>query len=198
MYRILFICASLCFGSIYANAQTYSLAEGSSCSINGTSNISDWTATVNELDLQVVIADNFFSRKGVKVDGRITSAALTIPVKSLDGGKGETMNDNIFEAFDESSNPQIIFQLQNGRILSGNAQSFTLEISGVLSMAGQQKEVSLKLMGEMGENRSLQFSGQHTLQMTAFGMEPPTAMFGAIEAGDEVVIDFNLKLKQDE
>lgn len=198
MYRILFICASLCIGSIYANAQTYSLAEGSSCSINGTSNISDWTATVNELDLQVVIADNFFSRKGVKVDGRITSAALTIPVKSLDGGKGETMNDNIFEAFDASSNPQIIFQLQNGRILSGNAQSFTLEISGVLSMAGQQKEVSLKLMGEMGENRSLQFSGQHTLQMTAFGMAPPTAMFGAIEAGDEVVIDFNLKLKQDE
>ncbi|MEL7532524.1 MAG: YceI family protein [Bacteroidota bacterium] len=197
MYRTLFICITLFFGSIAANAQNYSLAEGSSCSVSGTSNISDWTAVVNELDLKVVIADNFFSRKGVKVDGRVTSAALTIPVKSIDGGKGETMNDNIFEAFDESSNPQIIFQLQNGRILSGNAQSFELEISGILSMAGQQQEVTLSLNGSMGDNRSLLLKGKHKLKMTTFGMEPPTAMFGAIEAGDEVVIDFNLNLKKD-
>ncbi|MEM6345941.1 MAG: YceI family protein [Bacteroidota bacterium] len=197
MYKTLFLCLALLVGSVHAKAQNYSLAEGSSCTISGTSNISDWTAKVNEMDLQVVIADNFFSRKGVKVDGRVTSAALTIPVKSIDGGKGETMNDNIFEAFDESSNPQIIFQLQNGRILSGNAQSFTLEISGILSMAGQQQEVSLTLTGAMGENQSLRFKGQQSLQMTTFGMEPPTAMFGAIEAGDEVVIDFNLNLKKD-
>ncbi|MFK7924422.1 MAG: YceI family protein [Bacteroidia bacterium] len=198
MYKTLFICLSLCLGSIYANAQNYSLADGSSCTVSGTSNISDWTAIVNEVNLQLVLADNFFSRKGVKVDGRVTSASLKIPVKSIDGGKGETMNDNIFEAFDDEANPEIIFQLQNGRILSGNAESFQLEISGILSMAGQQKEVKLLLTGSSNKAKQLTFVGKHTLKMTAFGMEPPTAMFGAIEAGDEVVIDFNLKLKLDE
>lgn len=194
MHKILILALAFWGLSLQANAQTYRLAEGSSCTVSGTSNISDWTATVNEMELQVVLADNFFNGDQVAQDGRITSAALTIPVKAIDGGKGETMNDNITEAFDEPSNPQIIFQLQNGKVISGNNEAFQLEIEGVLSMAGQNKTVKLSLNGTVNDEQ-LQFTGSHTIDMTTFGMEPPTAMFGAIEAGAEVVINFNLNLK---
>ncbi|MEL6359220.1 MAG: YceI family protein, partial [Bacteroidota bacterium] len=162
MHKFLILGLILWGFSLQANAQSYTLAEGSSCSVSGTSNISDWTATVTEMELQVVLADNFFDDTQVASDGRVTSASLTIPVKAIDGGKGEAMNDNILEAFDEASNPQIIFQLQNGKVISGSNEAFQLEIEGILSMAGQNKAVKLIFQGA-AEGDRLQFTGQHTI-----------------------------------
>jgi hypothetical protein len=45
------------------------------------------------------------------------------------------------------------------------------------------------------DDGSLLVKGTATLLMTDYNMEPPTAMFGTVKAGDEIKVTINLKLQ---
>lgn len=147
---------------------------------------------------EVVLSEGFSKRKGPKVGDAIEQARLEFDVLAMKSGKGATMDDNIYEAFDAPNHPAIVFTLTQGKATSVSGMQVTVRCEGTLKMAGQSHPISLNLTGTQQEDGSYQFVGSHTLNMTQWGMEPPTAMFGAIEAGEEVTITFDLKLTEKE
>ena len=44
-------------------------------------------------------------------------------------------------------------------------------------------------------NGKIMLSGEKDFKLTDFNIEPPTAVFGTIKTGDEVVIHYNIQLK---
>ncbi len=61
-------------------------------------------------------------------------------------------------------------------------------------MAGKTLPIDLKVSYKLAANGELKIIGSKQLTMTDFGMEPPTAMMGAIKVGNEISVTFEITL----
>ncbi len=181
---------ALLFITIPADAQKANLVETDSSwmTVEGTSTIHDWTADVNEVNATYDL--------NPKADVPVSNLSLTVPVKSIESGKGG-MNRRIYDALKSGDHPSISFTMSSAERTGGDAESISLEVTGELTIAGVTHTVTLPVEGKRSGSNWV-FTGSHSLNMTDYDMEPPTAMLGTIKSGEEVTIAFNLILNNSE
>lgn len=68
-------------------------------------------------------------------------------------------------------------------------------ISGDLSMAGRTRRIEVKASVRRLSRTRFQVRAELPLRMTDFGIVPPTALFGAIRARDDLTVSFDLRLE---
>ena len=155
--------------------------EYSTMEIRGTSNVHDWTEVVETLTGDV---DASFKGNTLTKIGKLE---LTIPVKSIKSGKS-TMDNNTYNAMNADKYPNIKFNLKSASI-SGDKVLCT----GTLTVADVTKEITVACTYtvEPSKKRFI-LNGSHKMKMTTFGIEPPTAMLGAMRTGDDLTIEFSL------
>ena len=157
-------------------------SEQSSLIIKGTSSVHDWESVVEDFSATAVI--NTPTDQPIVIE----SFSFTAKVKSISSGK-RIMDRKTYGAFNEKDYPNITFTFSSIKVV--DAESVT--VTGTLSMAGKESVVDIDAAYSW-QNNVLQISGSHALLMTTYGMEPPTAMMGAMKTGDEVIVDFNFNL----
>jgi len=160
-------------------ARTYKL------SIKGTSTLHDWESTVETVEAK----GTFVLRNNTLSD--IRNAVVQIPVKAIKSTKGKLMDNKTWEAFNYEKNPTIKFILTDKKI---DPAKGALTATGTLTMAGVTKPVELHIQYKVLPGGEVRISGTHTLLMTDFKMDPPTAMMGTVKVGDEVVVIFDMTL----
>lgn len=153
--------------------------------VKGTSTMHDWESSVEKMEcnaLYKIEDDNLVA---------IRDAVIRIPVKSIRSTKGKMMDNKTWEAFQYSKFPSVFFTLTSETI---DPVTRIAELAGNLTMAGTTKKIALSVNYKVLPNGELQITGSKKIKMTDFKMEPPTAMLGSIEVGDEVTITFDLVL----
>ena len=182
------------------NAQVkYRINAESTMTITGTSNIHDWASKVStingEIRLMNTAKDKNLPKKGKFVD----FLKLEIPVKSIESGRGPVMDGKTLDALKSEEFPNITFLVKENNITgtTDNATGkITLSVTGDLTIAGFTKPVSFNVTGQRTQGNSFSFTGNYSLKMTDFKIEPPTALFGQISTGDQVTIAYNLLLDE--
>lgn len=177
----------------WAQSPNYTLDEAnSSIIIAGTSTIHDWEADVEEMSTDISLAPEMITQDSMA--NPVKSFSLTVPVKSIESGKGG-MNRKIYGALKEKDHPNIMFNLSSATLADTADQtpeSFTLNVTGNLNIAGELREVTFPVKGtKVGEN-SYRFEGTYGLNMKDYNVDPPSAVFGTIKSGEEVDINFNV------
>ncbi|MDX2247748.1 MAG: YceI family protein [Bacteroidia bacterium] len=174
-------------------SQKYILGQGSVCSVKGSSTLHDWNVTIGKVSGEITL-DKSFTKKASPAKGAVIAAGnISFEVKSMDGGRGAVMNDKIYNAFQSEKNPNVVFTLVKATVTEVKTDgSFTLNATGNLTMAGNTQSISFPLTGKKGTDGRYNFTGEKSLDMTTYGMEPPSAMFGQIETGKDVTLIFNL------
>lgn len=183
-YQVLSVLALLISIGFSAQAQSYKTVAGSSLKVLGTSNLHDW-----EMVAQNVPAEAQLSFKGSEVQD-ITALSISLPVKNLKA-KEDLMNSRAYKAMKADKFNTITFKLASAEI----AQS-TAKATGALTIAGVTKQVTLQ--GKITENAdgSATITGSRKIKMSEFGITPPSFMLGALKVGDEVTVEYTLKLKK--
>lgn len=149
----------------------------SSMTISGTSTLHDWESVVEDFTATC------------KMDGdEMQSAAFRAEVTSIKSGTN-AMDQNTYKAMNSEKYPNISFVSKSIKS-DGNY----IIVSGALTIAGESKSINLKLKREQWTAESLNVSGEYTLKMTDYGIDPPRAMLGTIRTGDEVTITFDITL----
>lgn len=171
---------------ISGNAQViYSInPDESSLTIQGTSSVHDWESNVENFDIEITLTESD------EANINIESLLFEAEVSSIKSGK-RIMDRKTRGALKAGDYPIIQFTLSE--ILSVTTDSVT--VLGSLSMAGVANDVEVTGSLEMIENRII-INGSKNLLMSDYGMDPPTAMAGALKTGDEVTINFNINLDQ--
>ncbi len=168
--------------AVPAGAQTtYSLAEGSTLQVDGTSSQADWSVTANE-----------FSGSFELEDGAPVSGMVTIVVKEIKSGRSMIMDRLMHNSFNLSEHPEMIFDLESAE----KDEQGEWNMSGSLEISGTSNSVIIHMIESESEIGTPQFTGSYELKMTDYGMKPPTAMFGSLHTKDDVLISFNFILKQ--
>jgi polyisoprenoid-binding protein YceI len=157
-----------------------------SLTIEGTSNLHDWTANVGDVK-------GLFNLK--VEDGKITGIdKLTVKIgaESLRGSKGSIMDSKINEALNSKKHPEISYELRRVNSITENAGVFRLNTTGVLKISGVSRNVNLTATGKIVKGGEIEFTGNTKLKMSDYSVKPPTAMFGALTTGDEITLNYKV------
>lgn len=76
-----------------------------------------------------------------------------------------------------------------------DAGTYHAKIAGVLSLAGAIKNIRLDVEAQRIAPDRFRLRAHLPLRMTDFRITPPTALFGAIKARDELTVRFDLLLQ---
>lgn len=183
MKRVLLLLVLLLAGVNITNAQNYKAnVSNSKLSVTGTSTLHDWECVVEDFTGSV----NATVENG-KLTG-ISSFNFSFKVKSLDSGKG-AMNKKVYEALKEGKNPSVTYKGSKVVIENGKATFY-----GTMSMAGTTKDFQTSVAVGY-TNGAITLKGERAFKLPEFNIEPPTAMFGTINTGEEVAIHYNIELK---
>lgn len=151
----------------------------SSMQITGTSSLHDWESEVDD-----------FSVKGNINENVIDGLEVTVQTKSIKSGKS-IMDDKTHDALKAKKHPSIVFKSDkltiNGNKVTGK---------GTLSLAGQSKPISLNADVVSQTAGAMQVKGAVDLKMTDFGIDPPTAMFGTLQTGDDISIKYDISVSK--
>lgn len=156
--------------------------------IQGTSNLHDWESKVNTVKAGGDIQLEAGVLKGIK------SLSVEIPVTSIKSPKGSIMDKKTYDALKSDKHPNISFKLAKVNSLNKTGDSYAINATGNLTIAGVTKSVDLTVTGKVAADGSVKFEGSKKLKMTDFGIQPPTALMGTMKTGDEVTIKFAVTL----
>jgi len=180
--------------AISTQAQTFQLATdtASTITVTGTSTLHGWTVAVNEIQdvptTLILAGDN---------ENRVDSFSFGVVVKSMDGGRGASMNTKIINALQAANHPVIRYQQTEAATISGiDADgNFKLVSKGNLNMVGLEKVIEIEVMGQKTADGII-LKGSKPLKFSEFEIEPPSAMFGQIVCGDDIAVNFEFRYKK--
>lgn len=193
---VLSICLGLIYGTGISQTVQYNVAEGSTMTVSGTSTLHDWTCDVKTIEGSVELEKRAVSGGKVVAGENIDKVRITIPVKSIESPRGATMDKKMHSALKMEANPEVTFELTDNEIGSTSGNTFSVNANGNLTVAGKTNQVEFPVSGELLSDGKLKFSGEYKFNMTTFDMEPPSAMYGQIVTGEDVVIKFELVVSQ--
>ena len=162
--------------------QSFELQEGSNMVIKGTSTIHDWESTVEQMQADITATVT----QGTPQFSEFT---LTVVAESIKSGKSG-MDDKTYDALNTKKHPHITFKLAEVKEVSESS----LTAVGDLTISGQTRTVEFPVNYTVMEEGKASFSGEYSLKMTSYDVDPPKAMFGTIKAGDEVTIAFDITI----
>jgi hypothetical protein len=171
----------LFMGILNLNAQVpLKLNAKSTMVVTGTSTLHDWESEVTNWQL---------SGRGKKENGKLSaieSLTLTIPVKAIKSGKG-IMDDKTYDALKSKQYPNIKFELVAAELVNGKIKG-----EGKLQIAGKSLLIPVNASYSFNGNSELLVKGVHKIDMTHFGIDPPTALMGSVTTGKDVTIPYEI------
>ena len=117
----------------------------------------------------------------------VQSVTITVQVQEFDCPE-EEMNEHLQEAMEASQHPEIVFELQQYSMAGDTAAA-----SGAITIHGVTKPITFEI--EFVESADgVRGVGQTEVNMTEFGVTPPSVWLGLLNVGEVVTIDFDAPL----
>jgi polyisoprenoid-binding protein YceI len=189
-----FILAAIIFFTIpqLVTAQaTYKLAQSPDITIKvlGSSNVHDWTMTSTAMESQ----GNFIIN-GDKLQG-LQSFSFHLAVKSLHSDHA-SMDDRTYKSVNASKYPTISYKLTSAVVTSTGAGKYLINSKGDLTIAGVTQPISMEVTATVGADNVIICTGAKKIQLTDYGIKPPTFMLGTMKVANDLTIQFNLIYKK--
>jgi len=169
-------------------AQTNYQSNNGQITVKGTSTLHDWDMKSSRGQTKATFALN-----GDQVSS-ITALSFTIAVESLKSDKNG-LDKNAYKALNTDKHKQISFTMTSGTITPAAGNKFKVTATGNLNISGNSKRVTLTGDGQYNPaDKSITVTGSTSFKMSEFQVKPPVLMMGTIKTGDDITIDYQVKL----
>jgi len=163
-------------------------AQGVSIKVLGSSNIHDWTMASSAMESQ-----GDFNL----ADHRLQNLVFRMAFTSLKS-ESSSMDDRTYKAVNASKYPYISYKLTSAEVVPGNKNSYLIKTVGDLTIAGVTQHISVDVTAVVNADNSITCSGSKKIQLTDYGIKPPTFLLGAMKVANDLTIQFNLAYKNNQ
>lgn len=171
-------------------------AQNSTLTIEGGSNLHEWSCKTSQIDAAVTIDGNYDKATGATIGSMLKAVDVKVPVKSIKCGKG-AMDNNLYKALKADDKSTISYIMGSFSVVPGStAESFTVKAPGKLVIAGAQRDVTIEVQAQRLADGRIRAIGRVPLRMTDFGITPPTALMGTMRVKNDIVVALDLTLAQ--
>lgn len=182
-------------GEVFSFQSTFVPLNESRLWIEGSSNVNQFECRAEEYAGEATLPETeSYASSPVTTTNEFLSIKIDIQVDSIECGKRK-MNQDLQKALKAEQFPEITFLFQEANILSepqNTTDGFQLEVRGLLTVAGTTKEISFTTEAYYTGQNKVRALGGTTINMTDFGVQPPTALMGLIRANEELTVNFDL------
>lgn len=175
-----------------AVAQTaYKLASSPDVTIKvlGTSNVHDWVMTSTVMD-----SKGEFTLSGENLTA-LRAFSFQLAVKSLKS-EHESMDGRMYKSVNENKFPTISYKLNSATITTISKGKFLINSKGDLTISGVTQAINMDVTATVNTDNSISCNGSKKIQLTDYGIKPPTFMLGAMKVYNDLNIQFNLIYKK--
>lgn len=183
---IVFLVSVLSFPVLSVGQTTqFTLSQKETFRITGDSNVRAWQADIRSASgqLSLLTSDS-------ESWNQIETLTLTIPVDQI-LSESNVLNGTMHNSLRIEQFPEITFSLSELLSAEPEGDGLSIRASGVVNAAGVDHPVTMSVMAQQSES-GIRFTGSHSLLMSYFDIEPPTAMMGMFRADNEIEILFDL------
>lgn len=164
--------------------------------IEGGSNVHEWACSTSQIDASVSIDPAYATAPTSAIGSLLKAVEVKVPVRTIKCGKG-AMDKNLYKALKADKSTTISYIMGSFTVAPGaTAESFTVKAPGSLTIAGAQRAVTVEVKAVRQPDGTIKATGRVPLKMTDFGIEPPTAMFGAMKTKNDITVVLDLTLGQ--
>ena len=156
---------------------------GNSMLLSGTSTFHDWTMATKTFtgNAQFAVKENEITA--------LKSLDFSLPVLQLKGDK-KALNTNAYKALKTDLYKNIMYKLKSAKVAGRKESKFQVSTTGILTISGVTKEVSIDIYCVANKNGSVTATGTYKIKMTDYKVEPPKFMGGMMTTGDDLTLDF--------
>jgi polyisoprenoid-binding protein YceI len=171
------------------------VAPGGSLRVEGDSTLHKWSSTATVVSMSFALADGAPQNLSEAIKAsKVKSLDVKISVAGLKSGESG-LDKNLRKAMNEEKYPDVTYHLDHYELAKGVAEGvMSAKTSGQLTISGQTKPVTIDVEFKLGQDAAA-LKGSYTLEMSDYGIKPPSLMLGAIKVRDPVTIRFDLLLK---
>lgn len=164
----------------------------SKLSIEGTSNLHEWSCQASSIDANVEMGAGYQRAEPSSFARLLQRVSVRVPVGNLRCGHGQ-MDRNLQKALGADRAPNITYILGNFEVVPGSTPNeYTVKAVGTLTIAGRSNTIRMDVAARRAADGTLRAQGEVPVLMTSFGIQPPTAMLGTLRTGDRVMVKFEL------
>jgi len=160
--------------------------------VEGGSTVHDWSCPIEELGgtLRATTSD---SETAAPMSG-VSDAQVQVPVDAIQCDNG-TMNEKLREALQVNAYPEVYFSLSEAQVSplpdSGDTW-FSVDAAGELILAGERRQIDLPVQGRRLDDGALRLTGSHTIRLSDYDVDRPSAVLGTIKVSKKVTVHFDL------
>lgn len=174
-------------------ADELNVAAGSRLWVEGGSTVRSWRCEAGALegaaqtaqDGPIAMAD---------LERAVTRAEIRVPVAQLDCRNG-TMNGHMRNALKAAEAPTIRYRITGHTVVVQSETQAAVTLNGTLTIAGQDRPLTVEATATRAADGTLHVRGTKQLQMTQWGVRPPSLMMGTMRVRDQVTVGFDLVLR---
>lgn len=149
--------------------------------VSGTSTIRGWTCSAKGI---IAVTPGAGSSQAVPgFASGVQTATVTVPVKAF-VCPNEEMTQHLLEAMKADKFSEIVYRLERYEMAGAQAHA-----TGTMTITGVTQPVSFPVALKASA-QGVQVEGNTRLDMTKFGVEPPTVMLGMLKVGPQIRIEF--------
>lgn len=166
--------------------ESLSFLADSRIQINGDSTMKKFSAVASTMSLRGT-AKRTADSSG-KLPWTPIAVEMVLAVEDLKSGDA-TLDKHMYENLKMEKHHEIKLNLSNFSFTENSRGANEVVASGTLTVAGISKPVELNATLTV-EGEKLRISGNKTVLMSDFGIEPPTMMLGILKTRNEISVNF--------
>lgn len=170
---------------VTGQSSQFTLTQKETFRITGDSNVRAWQAEIQSASGVLTLSSDELGSVN-----RIEALSLSIQVDQI-LSESNVLNGTMHNSLKSSEHPQITFTLQELISAEPEGDGLRIQATGVVHAAGVNHPVTMNVRAQEDDG-TIRFEGSHSLLMSDFDIEPPTAMMGMFRAADEIEILFDL------
>lgn len=181
-------------GEVFSFQSTFVPSSESRLWIQGSSNVNQFECYADNYAGEATVPQPQGSPSVINASSELLVLKIDIEVDSFDCGK-QKMNKDLQEALQADKFPEITFLYQDASLISEPQDmddGFRLRVYGLLTVAGTTKEIDFSTEAYYINQQRVRAVGETTINMTDYGVKPPTALMGLIRADEELTVHFDL------
>jgi hypothetical protein len=180
--------------------RTYSISRNSKLTLEGKTNVNIFNCNCAEHFTPQVFS--FRQQSDESAELVFQRTGLKLAVRNLDCGN-KLMNKDLQKALNADNHPFIhieLLKIKNDPCKRPQGYQDWIKIKALarLTINGHCNDYWIDILARKTGSHQFRFIGSKKIQMTQFGVIPPTAMMGMVKVEDEIKIKLDLEVSLDE
>ncbi len=168
----------------FSQAKAELLLPESKVSVRGTSNLHEWEVGFGKYEVNFSFSNTESGKMTIDNVKAVFSGASVTSDNSIMTGKAR----NALIINDKSD---IVFVSEGVEDVINKDGKITGIMNGKLQLGGISRPIAVSFSGNIKGDR-IYISGSEEINMTDYGIKPPTALLGTLKTGEKVTVDLQL------